>query len=134
MLCALMSKSIISSLSLDRAFQVPVDAVSDTKESRASAVKLGTNARTPPPRPTLTISQRDNKPVQEDSRRRIRHLRTLQAPKRVVFSMDLDIFRTTSRSSGMVGQAGLSSQQQQQSLQRASQHLCSHLKHIPSSL
>ncbi|XP_055732794.1 uncharacterized protein LOC129820023 [Salvelinus fontinalis] len=106
MLCALMSKSIISSLSLDRAFQVPVDTVSDTKESRTSAVKLGTNARTlvptPPPRPTN--SQRDNKPVQEDSRRRIRPLRTRQAAKRVVSSMDLDISRTTSRSTGMVAQ------------------------------
>eukprot|EP00063_Salmo_salar_P058452 XP_014033287.1 PREDICTED: uncharacterized protein LOC106588636 isoform X3 [Salmo salar] len=105
-LCTLMTKSIISSLSLDSDFQVPVDAVSDTKESRASAVKLGTNTRTlvpmPPPRPTLTKSQRDNKPGQEDSRRRIRPLRTLQAAKRVVSSMDLDISRTTSRSSGMV--------------------------------
>ncbi|XP_035651473.1 uncharacterized protein LOC118399472 [Oncorhynchus keta] len=104
MLCPLMSKSIISSLSLDRAFQVPVDAVSDTKESRASAVKLGRNTSTlvptPPPRPTHT----DNKPVQEDSRRRIRPLRTLQAAKRVVSSMDLGISRTTSRSSGVVGQ------------------------------
>ncbi|XP_024299273.2 uncharacterized protein LOC112265998 [Oncorhynchus tshawytscha] len=108
MLCALMSKSIISSLSLDRAFQVPVDAVSDTKESRASAVKLGRNTSTlvptPPPRPTHTNSQTDNKPVQEDSRRRIRPLRTLQAAKRVVSSMDLGISRTTSRSSGVVGQ------------------------------
>ncbi|XP_070968557.1 serine-rich adhesin for platelets-like isoform X2 [Oncorhynchus clarkii lewisi] len=108
MLCALMTKSIISSLSLDRAFQVPVDAVSDTKESRASAVKLGRNTRTlvptPPPRPTHTNSQTDNKPVQGDSRRRIRPLRTLQAAKRVVSSMDLGISRTTSRSSGVVGQ------------------------------
>ncbi|XP_031649055.1 factor-induced gene 2 protein [Oncorhynchus kisutch] len=108
MLCALMSKSIISSLSLDRAFLVPVDAVSDTKESRASAVKLGRNTSTlvptPPPRPTHTNSQTDNKPVQEDSRRRFRPLRTLQAAKRVVSSMDLGISRTTSRSSGVVGQ------------------------------
>ncbi|CAB1350939.1 unnamed protein product [Coregonus sp. 'balchen'] len=107
MLCKLMAKSIISSLSLDSAFQVPVDAVSDTKESKASAVKLGTNTRTlvptPPPRPTLTNSQKDNTPVQEDSRRTIR---PLQAAKRVVSSMDLDISRTTSRSSGMVAQLG----------------------------
>ncbi|KAK6327598.1 hypothetical protein J4Q44_G00032430 [Coregonus suidteri] len=108
MLCTLMTNCIISSLSLDSAFQIPVDTVSDTKESRASAVKLGMNTRTlvptPPPRPTLTNSQRDKKPVQEDSRRRIRPLRTLQAAKRVVSSMDLDISRTSSRSSGMVAQ------------------------------